>query len=112
MYSLCSRDKFSVHWYRNFTLGSYKMDKDRYNITKEKVIDMLYEDRILAREQGKLAAAISVSKLFGDTIGLFKPAEAAPTTINNFVRPFTKQDKELMEALGMNFANTQIDPQS
>lgn len=85
------------------------MEEDRYTITREKVIDMLYEDRQAAHDQGKLTAAISVTKLFGDSIGLFKPAEQTPTTINNFVRPFTKQDKELMEALGMDFANTQID---
>lgn len=86
------------------------MDSDKYNITREKVIDMLYEDRELARNEGKLTAAIAVTKLFGDSIGLFKPAEPAPAQINNFVRPFTRQDKDLLEALGMNFSTTAIDP--
>lgn len=86
------------------------MDNDKYSITREKVIDMLYEDRELAQKEGKLAAAITVTKLFGDSIGLFKPAEQQATQINNFVRPFTKQDKDLLEALGMNFSTVQIDP--
>ena len=84
-------------------------DLDKYNITREKVIDMLYEDRQLARKEGKLAAAISVTKLFGDSIGMFKPATDNPTTLS-FVRPFTENDKKALEAIGLNFAEIEIDP--
>lgn len=75
------------------------MSEDKYVITREKVIDMLYEDRDLARQEGKLSAAITVTKMFGDAIGFFKPAEPAPTQVNNYLRTFTKQDKEFFEEM-------------
>lgn len=84
-------------------------DPDRYNITPAKVLDMLYEDRKLARDTGKLNASISVAKLFGDSIGMFKTTVEQNTTMR-FSKPFGKEDKDALEALGLNFAEIEIDP--
>jgi hypothetical protein len=83
-------------------------DPDRFNITPNKVLDMLYEDRELARKSGKLNASISVAKLFGDSIGMFKTTVDSNTTLR--VKTFTQEDKEALEALGMDFAKIEIDP--
>ncbi len=85
------------------------LDGDKYVITREKVIDMLYEDRDLAYREGKSSAAITVTKLFGDSIGMFKTVVDNNATVN-FVRPFTENDKKALEAMGMNFADISIDP--
>ncbi|HWZ21669.1 MAG TPA: hypothetical protein VNW06_03395 [Cytophagaceae bacterium] len=84
-------------------------DEDRYNITPNKVLDMLYEDRALAHKAGKLTASISVAKLFGDSIGMFKTTTENNTTLK-FIKPFGQEDKDALEALGLNFAQIEIDP--
>lgn len=84
---------------------------DRYEITKEKVIDMLLRDRDFAYANNKVVAAISVSKLFGDMIGLFKTQNDQVGSVFNFNGTFTHEDKQSLEALGFNFAKVKIDPE-
>lgn len=88
------------------------MSDDKYRITKEKVIDMMLEDRAMAIADGKVQAAISVTKMFGDSIGMYKPAESNNTTNNTFVRPITRHDIEFMATLGMDMVTTRVDPNS
>jgi hypothetical protein len=78
-------------------------DSDKYNITKEKVLEMLYEDRALAHKEGKINAAISVAKLIGDSIGMFKTNNNQ--NVFNVVQSFSENDKQALKILG-------IDPDS
>ena len=82
-------------------------DPDKYNITREKVIDMLYEDRIMAKAEGKATVSLAVTKLFGDSIGMFKAVD--DKNIHHYIQPFGPDDRRVLEMFFNKQYKTQIE---
>lgn len=82
------------------------VDFNKYNITRELVIDMLYEDRMLAKAEGKASVSLAVTKLFGDAIGMFKVAD--DKSVHHLIQPFCEDDRRAIEML----FNKQYKPQT
>jgi len=80
--------------------------EDKYNITRELVIDMMYEDRALAKAEGKASVSLAVTKMFGDCIGMFKQSE--DKSVIHFVQPFCEADRTSIEMLYGKQFKTQI----
>lgn len=95
---------------KNKSIVELNSQEERYNITREKVIDMLLRDREFAYQNNKIESAINVSKLLGDSIGMFKSKEDQSGSVLNIKSSFTQEDKKSLEALGFDFAKIKIDP--
>lgn len=65
---------------------------ENQEITRERVVELLFEDRALAKEKGKVSDVIATTKLIGDTIGVFKFDVEHSGNITHTLQNFNNDD--------------------